>query len=1141
MTKESAVGLRKLIDTVSKNVDALKNLDLPVEGLGEMMLLNVLVKKFDLETRKAWGLNQKDNELADYNSTMEFLKERCKVYEKISRSSKVTTEVVKQLGTAGKTDTKVHSLVTTSEKCSHCKGDHEIWRCEVFKKIPVNEKYNSLRKSGSCFNCLEKGHVVGKCKLERSCKQCGKRHHTSLHPIEVHSEDSTLQQSNVVSKIDSSKPTIEVADTTATPTTSKSVLCTNVEADQDTLLATAIALIHGSGKRMMQCRAVLDSASHKHFITEAMVAKLGLKRKRANYTIVGIGGNQIAIQHKVHARIKSKVNDYESQCLELLVVKTITGDLPMQHFETAQLNIPENIQLADPEFNVPGQVDVLIGSGLFFKLIKQGQFQLADNLPAVQETSLGWIVSGLIPTNQLGIGGTLCTVVTEDDVGKLLERFWYFDSYDETTMTEHSSEDVCITHFLETYRRDESGRFFVRLPFNEAKEQLGDSETMARKRFYAVERRLNKNSDLKRQYVEFMNEYTKLGHMVEVTPSQNENPTEIFYLPHHCVLKPTSSTTKLRVVFDGSAESSTGVSVNQTQMVGPTVQNDLVSIHLKFRTFQYAISADIPKMYRQVGIDDDFLRIFWRNSSDDALKVYALKTVTYGLASSPFLATMALRQLANDEEQRYPLAATTVKKSFYIDDMLADANSLEESMELLRQVIGLLNDGGFDIHKVCSNSKEILKMVPEEKREKFGVIEDAAVNGLMKTLGIVWNPDSDVFTFRIAEALQSTHFTKRMILSEISRIFDPLGFLGPVITIAKLFMRELWLLELHSDDVLSQNLAELWIEFRERLQALNGLEIPRCVLSRHCISVELHGFADASDLAYGACLYARSVFQDGTAEMKLVCSKSRILPKKQESKKEVTTPRGELQAALLLSRLAVKLIAAMEIQFGSVVLWSDSQIVLCWIKKVPNLLKIYVGNRVKEIQMLTNEFSWRYIQSKLNPADLISRGVQPNQLRGNEMWWTGPEILKQANFETEDPPPTQEADIPELRGVALFNTNVRYRLKIFDSISRFSIMQRSMAYVIRFTNYIRSGRQYISKGLPTTDEMRRALLLIVRLIQKECFGDEIRALKEEKNFNHSLKCLNPFIDERDDTLRVGVMLKYHMAASISFCYLPDIL
>nr|XP_029729299.1 uncharacterized protein LOC109410486 [Aedes albopictus] len=416
MTKESAAGLRKLIDTVSKNVDALKNLELPVEGLGEMVLLNVLVKKFDLETRKAWGLDQKDNELADFKSTMDFLKERCKVYEKISRSSKATAEVVKQVRPAGKTDSKVHSLVTTSGKCTHCKGDHEIWKCEVFKNANLSEKYNSLRKSGSCFNCMEKGHMTGKCKSERSCKQCGKRHHTSLHPTESHSEDSSSQQSNVASRTNTPKPSAEVGGPTTNPTTSGSVLCSNIEADQDTLLATAIAFVQGAGKRKMECRAVLDSASHKHFITEAMVAKLGLKRKKANYTIIGIGGNQIAIQHKVHARIKSKVSEYESPCLEFLVVKKITGDLPMQQFETAQLNIPEDIQLADAGFNVPGQVDVLIGSGLFFKLIKHGQLQLADHLPAVQETSLGWIVSGLIPTNQFGVGGTLCTMVTEDDV-----------------------------------------------------------------------------------------------------------------------------------------------------------------------------------------------------------------------------------------------------------------------------------------------------------------------------------------------------------------------------------------------------------------------------------------------------------------------------------------------------------------------------------------------------------------------------------------------------------------------------------------------------------------------------------------------------------------------------------------------------
>ncbi|XP_062538915.1 uncharacterized protein LOC134207211 [Armigeres subalbatus] len=188
----------------------------------------------------------------------------------------------------------------------------------------------------------------------------------------------------------------------------------------------------------------------------------------------------MSIQFKVHARIKSTGSNYESPCLEFLVVKKITSELPMQRFETSQLDIPKYIKLADPGFNVPGPVDVLIGSGLFFKLIKHGQLQLADHLPAVQETSLGWIVSGLIPTSQLSVGGTLCTMVTDDDdIGKLLERFWYFDAYDEATVHKQSSDDACVVHFLETYRRDENGRFFVRLPFNEAKGQLGDSETMA--------------------------------------------------------------------------------------------------------------------------------------------------------------------------------------------------------------------------------------------------------------------------------------------------------------------------------------------------------------------------------------------------------------------------------------------------------------------------------------------------------------------------------------------------------------------------------------------------------------------------------------------------------------------------------------
>lgn len=166
---------------------------------------------------------------------------------------------------------------------------------------------------------------------------------------------------------------------------------------------------------------------------------------------------------------------------------------------------------------------------------------------------------------------------------------------------------------------------------------------------------------------------------------------------------------------------------------------------------------------------------------------------------------------------------------------------------------------------MCSNSRALLQIVPETQQEKLSEIGDPDINLLMKTLGIAWNPNSDTFTFCLPkpQTNDAIQLTKRLLLSEIARIFDPLGFFGPVL----------------------------------------GIQIPRWIFSDGRIGVELHGFADASDLAYGVCIYARSNLDDSKAEKKLICSKSRILPKKQNGKKEVTTPRAELQAALLLARI----------------------------------------------------------------------------------------------------------------------------------------------------------------------------------------------------------------------------------------------
>ncbi|XP_058445830.1 uncharacterized protein LOC131426993 [Malaya genurostris] len=651
---------------------------------------------------------------------------------------------------------------------------------------------------------------------------------------------------------------------------------------------------------------------------------------------------------------------------------------------------------------------------------------------------------------------------------------------------------------------------------------------MAEKRFLALEKRLDRAPEIKMLYIAFLREYETLGHMTLNEDVETDQSQLAYYLPHHYVLKPSSTTTRLRVVFDGSAPSDSGISINQTQMVGPAVQNDLISILLNFRSFKFAFVADIPKMYRQVRVNDEdvrYQRVLWREDRSQPIRVYDLRTVTYGLASSPFLATMALLQLAEDEKERYPLGAGAVRKSFYIDDVLTGASSLEKAMEVKNQIVGLLNEGGFDAHKFCSNAESLLATIPEHQREGCVDITNPTVNTVMKTLGISWNPKEDTFTFIVAECRDpKAQLTKRSILSQIARIFDPLGFVGPVITAAKLIMRELWGADLEWDQPVPCELAQLWTDYRDQLQYLNNVKIERWIFSNGSCTFELFGFADASDLAYGACLYARVIRHDGAA-MNIICSKSRILPRKKNKQKEITTPKAELLAAMLLSQLTVKMLAAIDSDFSSVRLWSDSQIVLCWLQKSPEALTVFVGYRVRQIQQLTADYNWQYIPSKENPADLISRGVSPSELERRQLWWHGPSRFQCAEVSIDQPAPLSEEELTELRITALVGAVERSRLPIFDRISRYMIIQRSMAYVIRFCDYIKSGRRHIAKGLPTSTEMQRASILITRMVQGEMFHKELQMLRSDKECKLPFQNLSPFIDANDEVLRVGGRLR----------------
>ncbi|XP_050306339.1 uncharacterized protein LOC126743345 [Anthonomus grandis grandis] len=264
---------------------------------------------------------------------------------------------------------------------------------------------------------------------------------------------------------------------------------------------------------------------------------------------------------------------------DCLVIPEITGDLPNTYFNPECLDIPTNYHLADLAFFEPNHVDLLIGAQVFWDIISAERITLGPNKPILQNSKLGWLVSGPIgiPNSSKN---TLCHFSKTLDIQNQLQKFWEIEEVSTSSPILSEEELLAEKHFIENVERDSDGRFIVGIPLKKSLEVLGDTKVQATQQFLSLERKLHKNPKLKQMYQEFMSEYQSLNHMSPFIPS---NDQICYFSPHHGVLREKSQTTKLRVVFNSSFPSTTGLSYNSIQMVGPVVQDDLVSIILRFR------------------------------------------------------------------------------------------------------------------------------------------------------------------------------------------------------------------------------------------------------------------------------------------------------------------------------------------------------------------------------------------------------------------------------------------------------------------------------------------------------------------------------------------------------------------------------
>ena len=391
-----------------------------------------------------------------------------------------------------------------------------------------------------------------------------------------------------------------------------------------------------------------------------------------------------------------------------------------------------------------------------------------------------------------------------------------------------------------SHTRNEEGRIVVRLPFIE-EPTLSDTKAIAEKCLLRIERRFTRQPDLQRAYAAFMAEYWKL-HYMQVVPAEQVDSKISVYLPHHPVLKKGDSS-KIRVVFNASQLTSEGTSLNSFMHVGPKQQEDVSTFMLRWSFLHFVFSCDVVKMFRQFLVheaDTDWQRIVWRNSSYEPIQSFRLTTVTYGTACAPFLANACMLQLTDDEEKRYPIVSKVLRKNRYADDFLAGEDILGEAVTVREELVKILASAGMSVGKWASNCPDLLNNldVPLEQTDEAMIPAQETV----ATLGLRWISSEDVFCFRVSHINLSEKITKRSMLSEIARLYDPIGWLSPVVIQAKIHLQNLWMQGIGWDDPVPQKLRLAWSDFKEQLGQLETIKIPRWIGTDKNSVWELHGF-----------------------------------------------------------------------------------------------------------------------------------------------------------------------------------------------------------------------------------------------------------------------------------------------------------
>ncbi|XP_050315405.1 uncharacterized protein LOC126749753 [Anthonomus grandis grandis] len=519
ISKESHSQLRNLFDTFLKNYRSLESMGEHVKEW-HTILIYILVAKLDHTSKREWEIYCKDIVSPTIDDFNKFLSQRCHILETLNVKSLVsnrTRESKTFVAISNAHASAQHGAQVYTPRCPYCKEAHFIYFCDKFKQLSISDRFSQANKMRLCTNCLRYGHQRQECRSS-GCKICKSKHATLLHRSNTTVKSSST---NLASESPDSNENTELENTSVVANT-----CQNIK-KSFILLSTAIVNVLSKNRKPIPCKVLLDSGSQSNFVTTNFLNKLDIEPTKVNVPVMGINQIKTDISERVEIEILSRQTSYRTK-LTCLVLSSISGLTPQTNFDSSALKIPLEFSMADPDFNIPSEIDMLIGCEIFFDLICSEQVRLGKNLPVLQKTLLGWVIAGPIPFHNIKSD---CHI-SQCFLSESLEKFWKIEEINPLPQASLTKEEIeCENHFTRHTTRDRSGKFVVKLPLKENFKNLGSSEETALNRLYGIERRLSKNPNLEKLYKEFMLEYQSLGHMTKIRLS----------LEYSYLLYPTSS------------------------------------------------------------------------------------------------------------------------------------------------------------------------------------------------------------------------------------------------------------------------------------------------------------------------------------------------------------------------------------------------------------------------------------------------------------------------------------------------------------------------------------------------------------------------------------------------------------------------